>query len=160
MAWQEGRVTRPSTNRARCRRREAASLLGWSEGRLPPDVILQSPGKNAVGKELILQDPSGGVNWLAEPPPWSRSPAWRYCWLPSPPPARRRASPLSLGQMTSTRERGRLARTLLLETASHPRPHPCKARQARLYGVLFHRARSCAGETPALPGGPEPTGEG
>ena len=51
------------------------------------------------------------------------------------------------------RERGRLARTLFLQTASHPRPLPCQAHQTRLCGVLFNRARSCAGETPAFPGG-------
>ena len=54
---------------------------------------------------------------------------------------------------TSTRERGRPARTLFLQTACHPRPLPCKAHQTRLYGVLFPRAGVCAGETPALPGG-------
>ena len=27
---------------------------------------------------------------------------------------------------------------LFLQTASHPRPLPCKAHQTRLYGVLFH----------------------
>ena len=43
--------------------------------------------------------------------------------------------------------------SLYLQTASHPRPLPCKAHQTRLYGVLFHRAGLCAGETPALPGG-------
>ena len=43
--------------------------------------------------------------------------------------------------------------SLYLQTASHPRPLPCKAHQTRLYGVLFHRAGVCAGETPALPGG-------
>ena len=41
---------------------------------------------------------------------------------------------------SSTRERGRPARTLFLQTACHPRPLPCKAHQTRLYGVLFHRA--------------------
>ena len=54
---------------------------------------------------------------------------------------------------SSTRERGRPARTLFLQTASHARPLPCKAHQTRLYGVLFHRAGLCAGGTPALPGG-------
>ena len=54
---------------------------------------------------------------------------------------------------TSTRERGRPARTLFLQTACHPRPVPCKAHQTRLYGVLFPRAGVCAGGTPALPGG-------
>ena len=54
---------------------------------------------------------------------------------------------------TSTRERGRPARTLFLQTACHPRLLPCKAHQTRLYGVLFPRAGVCAGETPALPGG-------
>ena len=44
--------------------------------------------------------------------------------------------------------------SLFLQTASHPGPLPRKAHQTRLYGVLFHRARLCAGETPALPGGP------
>ena len=53
----------------------------------------------------------------------------------------------------STRERGRPARTLFLQTACHPRPLRCKAHRTRLYGVLFHRAGVCAGETPALPGG-------
>ena len=43
--------------------------------------------------------------------------------------------------------------SLFLQTASHPGPLPRKARQTRLYGVLFPRARPCAGETPALPGG-------
>ena len=43
--------------------------------------------------------------------------------------------------------------SLYLQTACHPRPLPCKAHQTRLYGVLFHRAGVCAGETPALPGG-------
>ena len=43
--------------------------------------------------------------------------------------------------------------SLFLQTACHPRPLPCKAHQTRLYGVLFHRAGVCAGETPALPGG-------
>ena len=51
------------------------------------------------------------------------------------------------------RERGRPARTLFLQTACHPRPLLRKAHQTRLYGVLFPRARPCAGETPALPGG-------
>ena len=50
-------------------------------------------------------------------------------------------------------ERGRPARTLFLQTACHPRPLPGKAHRTRLYGVLFHRAGVCAGETPALPGG-------
>ena len=43
--------------------------------------------------------------------------------------------------------------SLFLQTACHPRPLPCKAHQTRLYGVLFHRAKFCAGGTPALPGG-------
>ena len=43
--------------------------------------------------------------------------------------------------------------SLFLQTASHPPPLPRKAHQARLYGGLFHRARPCAGGTPALPGG-------
>ena len=51
-------------------------------------------------------------------------------------------------------ERGRPARTLFLQTACHPRPLPCKAHQTRLCGDLCHRAGLCAGETPALPGGP------
>ena len=38
--------------------------------------------------------------------------------------------------------------SLFLQTASHPRPLPCKARQARLDGVLLHRARSCAARRP------------
>ena len=41
--------------------------------------------------------------------------------------------------------------SLYLQTACHPRPLPCKAHQTRLYGVLFHRAKFCAGGT--LPGG-------
>ena len=43
--------------------------------------------------------------------------------------------------------------SLFLQTASRPRPLPRKAHQTRLYGVLFPRARLCAGETPAFPGG-------
>ena len=43
--------------------------------------------------------------------------------------------------------------SLFLQTASQPRPLPRKVHQTRLYGVLFPRARSCAGETPAFPGG-------
>ena len=42
--------------------------LGVVGGRLSPVVILQSPGKKTIWKGLILQDPAGGVNWLAEPP--------------------------------------------------------------------------------------------
>ena len=42
--------------------------------------------------------------------------------------------------------------SLFLETTCHPGPLPCKAHQTRLYRVLFHRARPCAGGTPALPG--------
>ena len=38
--------------------------------------------------------------------------------------------------------------SLFLQTASHPRPLPCKARQARLDGVLLHRVRSCAARRP------------
>ena len=43
--------------------------------------------------------------------------------------------------------------SLFLQTASQPRPLPRKVHQTRLYGVLFPRARLCAGETPAFPGG-------
>ena len=43
--------------------------------------------------------------------------------------------------------------SLFLQTTCHPRPLPCKVHRTRLYGVLFPRARVCAGETPALPGG-------
>ena len=49
--------------------------------------------------------------------------------------------------------------SLFLQTASRPRPLPRKAHQTRLYGVLFlcRDARvpggSCAGGTPAFPGG-------
>ena len=43
--------------------------------------------------------------------------------------------------------------SFFLQRASRPRPLPRKAHQTRLYGVLFPRARLCAGETPAFPGG-------
>ena len=43
--------------------------------------------------------------------------------------------------------------SLFLQRASQPRPLPRKAHQTRLYGVLFPRARLCAGGTPAFPGG-------
>ena len=43
--------------------------------------------------------------------------------------------------------------SLFLQTASQPLPLPRKVHQTRLYGVLFPRARLCAGGTPALPGG-------
>ena len=43
--------------------------------------------------------------------------------------------------------------SFFLQRASRPRPLPRKAHQTRLYGVRFPRARLCAGETPAFPGG-------
>ena len=43
--------------------------------------------------------------------------------------------------------------SFFLQRASRPRPLPRKAHQTRLYGVLFPRAKSCAGGTPAFPGG-------
>ena len=43
--------------------------------------------------------------------------------------------------------------SLFLQTACHPGPLPSKAHQTRLHRDLFHRARPCAGGTPALPGG-------
>ena len=43
--------------------------------------------------------------------------------------------------------------SLFLQTASRPPPLPRKVHQTRLYGVRFPRARLCAGETPAFPGG-------
>ena len=42
--------------------------------------------------------------------------------------------------------------SLFLQTASRPPPLPRKVHQTRLYGVLFPRARLCAGGTPAFPG--------